>query len=69
MLDVDFRGGFNAMIVLFVKHVHLQKDVALELAARIGVRRTNMERRSAEMRVVKTNRCMAGCEYFDKEYR
>ena len=38
-------GGLRAMMVLLAKHMHLQKDVAVDLAAKVGETRPKSRRR------------------------
>jgi hypothetical protein len=44
-------GGFKAMMVLLLKHMHLQKEVAVDLAAEARCETESRRKRSEDMAV------------------
>ena len=57
-LVLDWRGGFRAMMVLLLKQMHLQKDVAVSRASRAGRRRerkmTKLVQKEVSERILRT---------------
>ena len=47
------EDGFRAMMVELLKQMHLQKEVAFERAARVGMRRERRVRRSRGRRILR----------------